>query len=381
MQYLPEFQLQAGGVVRAVIDTVERLSKSGVTVTLLTYDPSDCPESWQDPENLSVQIVVVPRPKLGGFLVPGELKRAIKAVVAEQDVIHLHTPWAVFNGHIAGVARDLAKPYLVTLHGMLDDWCMTQRGLKKKIFLQLFGRKMLEGAAYVHCTASGEVEQSHKWYPAGKACVMPCIVDFSPYSPTPLPDMARKAFKYLNQAGSAKLLFLSRIHVKKGLERLIRASGELKRRGVSFELGIAGPGDDDYVLEMKSLVRAEGVEEHCHFLGMVDGKLKYSLYTASDVFVLPTSQENFGLVFAESMLCGTPVVATRGVDIWKELQEAGAVIVDPTPIELADAITGLVVSGRDELSLVGMHSREYVKKWLDPDNVIEQYLSAYRGDL
>jgi len=103
-----------------------------------------------------------------------------------------------------------------------------------------------------------------------------------------------------------------------------------------------------------------------------------SLYQAADVFVLPTSQENFGYVLIEAMACGTPVVTTKGVDIWEELQQAGAVIVEPDANQIAIAIHPLMAD-RGRARQLGLQGRDWVFRRLLPERVITDYEQMYQG--
>lgn len=376
LHYLPHVRLEDGGVVRAVIDIIQNTSNAGIFTTLITHNSKDCPASWLNSDAEFVNVHQLPETKFGALHSPSSIRNTITDLIRQQDVVHLHTPWATLNPLFGKLATQLNKPYFITLHGMLDDWSMTQRGLKKRCYLRIRGRKLLEHAERVHCTAVGEKEQSQKWYPEGTPWVMPYIIDLTPYNPKPSPNQAFDHFKYLKRDG-IKLLFLSRIHIKKGLDRLIEACGELKARAIGFQLAIAGPGDETYIRLLKQRINELGIAEHIHWLGMVSGDLKLSLYAASDVFVLPTSQENFGLVYPESLMCGTPVIATRGTDIWKELEQGGALICDLNPEAVANAMATMAQKSSGSLKELGLRGREFVKKWLDPVEITNAYRVAY----
>jgi glycosyltransferase involved in cell wall biosynthesis len=206
--------------------------------------------------------------------------------------------------------------------------------------------------------------------------VQACAIDLAPYAYLPGPELAREAFAQLSH-DCQKILFLSRLHPKKGVNLLLQAVALLQSKGVPAELLIAGPGDKDYLKQLKELATQLGVQSTTHFLGMVRGELKLSLYQLADVFVLPTHQENFGLVLPEALVCGTPVVTTRGTDIWRELADAGAMIVDNEPAHLAGAIEKLLAS-RDLRIQLGKQGREYVSNWLAEDKVQAGYEQMYR---
>lgn len=185
LHFLGAIRLEAGGVVRAVIDTIEQISASGIHITLVTHDSKDCPIHWKDGSNARIQVVTIPHTITAPLWINPDLQRQIDGLIANHDIIHLHTAWERLNPCFASVASKHRKPYIVTLHGMLDDWCMSQKSLKKRIYHKFFGRKMLEKSDAVHCTAEAEAEQSRKWYPAGRSIIIPCIVDLSPYDPPP----------------------------------------------------------------------------------------------------------------------------------------------------------------------------------------------------
>jgi glycosyltransferase involved in cell wall biosynthesis len=270
---------------------------------------------------------------------------------------------------LAQAARAAGVPYGVTAHGMLDDWSMAQKTLKKRLYLALFGKRLLRGAAWLHCTAEGEAAQVRRLLPGlppGKAVTAPLVVDLAPFADVPAPPPP---------SDLPRILFLSRLHPKKGLEKLIRACGELQRRGRPVALGVAGPGDPAYAASLIAMAQKEGVE--AEFLGMVAGEEKKRVLRGADVFALPTSQENFGLALVEAMACGVPVITTRGVDIWPELQRAGAGILPlgATPKEWADALSAMLNDpGRAEL---GARGRAWVMENLEPQAVAAQYEALY----
>lgn len=366
LHYLDAVREEAGGVVRCVIDLCGVLAEQGCEVTLATLDAKDVPAHWREKSN-APRVVELPAEQW-----TAELRQAAEQV----DVLHLHTPWDRRNTGIAKTANSLAKPYIVSVHGMLDDWCMDHKGLKKRVYLWLAGRRMLEGAYRVHCTAEGEAQQAGKWYPRAQSAVLPLVVDMPNPDTLPGPQLATETFPAL-ATDDTKLLFLSRLHPKKGVDLLLRAAKLLVDRGTSFQLFVAGPGEPAYVTQLESLAAELGIADFTHFIGMVQGDTKLSLYQACDLFVLPTHQENFGLVLPESLACGTPVVTTRGVDIWPEIEAAGSTITDNQPESLANELERLLAE-RAALAERGLQGRQYIQQWLDPTRVAQGYIDLYR---
>ncbi len=366
LHYLDAIREEAGGVVRSVLDLCAAVAPRGVEVTLATFDPQDIPPAWgtQSPE--APRVVQLQRDDPG-----------IAELVSQSDVVHLHTPWDRFNLRVAGLCRKQQVPYLVTPHGMLDDWSMSQKGFKKRVYWRIAARRLLEGAWRVHCTAEGEAQQARKWYPRGESAVLPLVVDIPRDDELPGPAGARQAYDFL--AGERPtLLFLSRLHPKKGVELLLEATEQSIASIPQLQLVVAGPGEASYVESLVHLAHSLGIAERTHFVGMVQGDLKYSLYQACDLFVLPTQQENFGLVLPEAMLCSTPVVTTRGVDIWPEIAQAGGRVVDRTPEAFAATIVELL-SDRERLAVLGDRCRQMTRQWLDPERVAASYVELYNS--
>lgn len=377
VHYLPTIRLAEGGVVRAVLDICSLLARRGHRITLACWDPVDAPPAWSADQARSPRVVTIDRPGRFGLLAKPALAR-LDPLIAEADVVHLHTPWDPANLQIARLARRRGKPYILSVHGMLDDWSMAQKGLKKRIFLALFARRLLNGAAAVHCTAEAERTQASKCFNGSRAKVVPLVFDLSDFRTLPGPYAARTAFP-ITSCDDGKLLFLSRLHPKKGAEVFLRAGALLQNRGVHVQLLLAGTGEKEYTAGLKRLSEELGVGERTHFLGLVVGSAKVSLFQAADVFILPTSQENFGFVFPEALACRTPVVTTRGVDIWPELEASGgAVIANRTPEAIADAAEGLLKDPARRREM-GERGRDWVLSALDNDRVSERFEAMYAG--
>lgn len=377
VHFVSEVRLELGGVVQAVVDLCQALSVRGHKITLVTTDATDVPDHWSEPSGSWPQVVEVKHSALTRRLISRSGLKKFGSLINGVDLVHLHTPWDLSNFQLMPIIRKQKIPYIVTVHGMLDNWSMQQKSLKKKTFLSLIGRQLFENATSVHSTAEAEQEQAGRWVPIGYRGVIQCYaLDLTSYDPLPGPDPALKAFPVICPEKKI-ILFLSRLHPKKGIDLLLKAGGILLEEGLPIQLLIAGPGDDHYVEELKSLSCKLGIEKHTEFLGMVRGVEKRSVFQLSDVFVLPTYQENFGLVIAEAMACGTPVVTTRGTDIWREIERGGARIADMNPESLATQMRDFLTDKgiRDQ---VGQQGLRFVRGWLDRDNVTGGYERIYR---
>lgn len=378
LQYMSHMRRELGGPIRAVLDLSAGLAAMGHEVTLASDVDRDVPEEWKHaqvtwPRAASIAQLAAQRAQgrpIGKLL-------ALESLVEQADLVHMHEVWSLTNVRLGRICQRLGKPYVISVRGVLDDWCMQQRAVKKRLFLALVGRRHLERAAAVHLTALFEHHQARRHFPRGRGVVVPNLLDLSPYTELPGADLARAAFAPL-RTGQPVVLFLSRIHFKKGIENLLRAAAVLNGRGVAAQFIIAGHGDPSYVAQAQRLAVALGVSDRAHFVGPVVDQRKVSLYQAADLFVLPTSQENFGFVFPEAMACRTPVVTTKGVDIWPELESSGgACITSPEPAELARVIQELL-GDPQRRSRMGEAGRQWVFSALDPGRVLQQFDAMYQ---
>lgn len=381
VHYLQRIDLAEGGVVRAVLDMTALLARRGHDVVLITHDDADAPESWKRAERGCPRLEVVPAPSRPLGLLAGAQLRSLEPIIKGADVLHLHACWTTANNQLASMARRLGVAYVLSIHGMLDDWCMAQKAPKKRLYLALAGRRTLERAAFVHATAEAELEQSRKWYPRGRGVVVPLVFDLEPFRDPPGPALADERFGPGGTRdiapGEHVVLFLSRVHPKKGVEHLVRAAALLRDRDVVCKTLIAGAGDEAYTSGIRRLIEQHDLADRVRLLGLVTGDLKVSLYERADVFALPTSQENFGFVLPEAMACRTPAITTRGVDIWPELESSGgALIAEQSPEAFADAIA-LLLADDDRRRTMGQAGREWVFRELEPDAIAQRFERMY----
>ncbi|MDE6150612.1 MAG: glycosyltransferase [Prevotella sp.] len=224
------------------------------------------------------------------------------------DVFHTNCCWLPMSARMAIWAKRLGYKVVYTPHGMLEPWIMQRHYWTKKFpALLLFQKKGIEIADIVHSTADSEKQNLMQLGWNREITVIPNCVQVE--------AIAVKESWRRNK----EILFLSRVHVKKGINFLIEAVACLKDKLHGYSINIAGEGDDRYIGELKSLAGRLGVADMVHFIGGVYGDRKWELLRSADLFVLPTHSENFGIVVAEALACGTPVITTKGTP-WHELE-------------------------------------------------------------
>ena len=280
-------------------------------------------------------------PGLGGYGYTRRLHSWLRLNHHRYDAVIVHGLWQ-YNGF--GVWRALngaSTPYYVYPHGMLDPWFKTTYPLKhiKKLLYWLWAEyRVLRDASAVLFTCEEErrlARQSFRPYRCRER-----VVNFGTAAPPENHEKLKDAFfrKYPNLTGKKILLFLGRIHPKKGVDLLIRAFGDLFNGdrvpvagGENLHLVIAGPcADKTYLESLKRLADCWSVQadEKITWTGQLQGDLKWGAFLAADAFILPSHQENFGIAVAESLASGTPVLIANKVNIWREVLEDEAGFVE-----------------------------------------------------
>ncbi len=359
------------------MDLTEVLAAQGVQVTLLTREGSDLPQNWTADRDGDVgRVPLEPFSRPFELLSRKELNR-VAEVLGEADVVHLHGLWRPRNSQIAGLARHLGRPYVLSPHGMLNAWSFGQGRLKKTTYYHLFERKNLAAASCALFSSERERYLASRWIPHNRTKVIPLAVDLAPYLDLPEGQSFAESYPQISE-GPPIVLMLGRIHPGKRPELLIQAASHLNSLEVSFQIVFAGTGDPDYVERLRQQAAESPAARHIHFIGSIEGEEKLALYRQAQVFALPSERENFGLVLFESLLCETPVLTTDGPDTWREIAESeGGKILEATPEAFAESIAELL-SDKDQRSSMGRAGREWTLSWLNPESIARSYDQLYR---
>jgi len=270
------------------------------------------------------------------------LAPVLREEMPRADVCVVHGLWQYPLFAAAHAAQKAHKPLLVFPHGMLDPWALTQsRAVKSLAWLAGMGNLLNRRASALCFTtpeerelASPRVGQSR-----GPQAIVPLGVD----APLLVKEEARQMFDLQHPALAEKqiFLFLGRLHPKKGCDLLIRAFAQCCREQEAQKrprphLRLAGPScSDDYLRELRALAQQESLGEGSdfEFLGMLEGGAKWREVAAGDALVLPSHQENFGLVVAEALACGTPALLSDKVNTAPQVKAAGAGLMAPDTVD------------------------------------------------
>jgi glycosyltransferase involved in cell wall biosynthesis len=325
------------------------LQQQGTEVVIVTTDAGVNPQSTLGGVGIyrGVPTVFFPLGWGDSFKYSKPLAQWLETNVNTFDVVHIH---AVFNHACIAAARACRRhqvPYVVRPLGTLDPWSMKQKPLRKFVFWQLLGKRMLKEAAAVHYTASAEQAAAEESLGLNHGRVIPLGVDI---------DLKRQVngtgiiSSRLSQLGQHPyVLVLSRLHPKKGLDVFVEAFVALVRKPEfkDWKLILAGEGPPEYVKALQQRVASHQAEESVLFPGWLEGEAKDAFLRHASLLALPSYHENFGLCVMEALASGVPVLVSPHVNLAHEIAAAGAgwiAAVDARALEsaLAEAL------GRDD---------------------------------
>lgn len=323
---------RSGGPIEGALKTGAVWEKQGHQQDLLTLDPRDAPFLAAIPANIFP--LGVPRGRMPwsryGYA-PGVVAW-IKAHAADYDAIIVDGLW---NYSVMAARRALVggkTPYFVFTHGMLDPWFRRTYPIKhiaKQLFWLFNEGPLLRHAKAVLFTTEEERRVcANAFFPYR---LNEHIVEYgtADVSGDPLAQAAAFNAALPAVAGRRFLLFLSRIHEKKGCDLLIAGFAGIAAKEPDLDLVIAGPDQVGLAAQLAAQARGLGIGDRVHFPGMLEGDAKWGAFHCCEAFVLTSHQENFGIVVAEAMACGKPVLISDKVNIWREVVDDGAGLVAP----------------------------------------------------
>lgn len=242
------------------------------------------------------------------------------------DTVIINGLWQYQGFGTYRVLRHVKTPYFVYAHGMLDPWSRSAypgRYLKKLLYWSALEYRLLRNASGVFFTSHEESQLARRYFPFWKWKEF--IVGAGIVAPPTSDRHLQAVLEAFPSLGNKRvILFLGRIHEKKGLDLLIRAFARLHSEDGRLHLLIAGAGEENYFKRLRNLAQELGVAKNTTWTGLVQGDVKWGLFRLAEVFALPSHQENFGISVVEALACGTPVLISNKVNIWREIHQDGA---------------------------------------------------------
>lgn len=308
--------LQGGGLGTSTIALHSRMVAAGVeSLVCSTYGET---KQWT-----SERILEFRRSKPDFLYYSPELKKRVRELVADKDVLHGHGLYVGTNYLFGKEARRQGKPLVYHAHGFFEPWILGRSRWKKKLAHALFEDANFRHASLWRALTCKEADQIRAQGITAPIVVAPNGLDLEHY-PAPERTDAPIATPLIPKLakGRRRALFMGRIHPKKGLDMLLSSWAGLNGLGSCWELVIAGPDENGYLGEIKRQAGTLNLLEKIQFTGPVTGTMKNSLLHSADLFVLPSYSEGFSMSLLEAMACKVPVLATRScnfpeITVWQ----------------------------------------------------------------
>ena len=269
----------------------------------------------------------------------GELPRILNDK-AGSSTSFTSTKYGITPGMRLFVPQQHKLPCVLTIRGELSEWGLRQKALKKRIYRLVLLDRMLRNVNALHALTRAEKEQIVKLGYETPVVVAPNGIKPAPFEALPSPTGFMQRYPVLQ--GKRIILFLGRLHPKKGLDILARSFSIIARRFDDVVLLVAGPNKLDTRRNMESILSSEGLLDRTVFTGMLTGEDKLAAMNCTDLFVLPSHSEGFANAVLEAMAARLPVVITKGCE-FPEVSEHGAgLVVEADEAPIAEAITMLL---------------------------------------
>lgn len=349
LRVIPSINPKAGGPISGARNIDSELIKHGHTVEVLCLDDPDAEKYALD---YPATVHILPGSN-GHYRYNNSLVTWLKNNALRFDAVIVNGLWQYHSLAVWRALSNSGTPYFVFTHGMLDPWFKKAypiKHLKKWLYWPWAEYRVLRDAKAVFFTSEEECIQSRKSF-----WLYSCTEIVTPYGTLPPPSDSDKLAtlflkKYPELTNKKIILFLSRIHEKKGCDILIEAFAKISSAGNNYHLVIAGPDQTGWVKELKALADKLGVSDKISWPGMLSGDLKWGAFYASEAYCLPSHQENFGIAVAEALACGTPVLISNKVNIWREIEAGQSGFVDEDTVSgTARNLNQLLSLSTDEL--------------------------------
>lgn len=383
--YWPAFQY--GGPIASNHNLNRALVKKGIDVTVYTTNVGlDKKISLNQEVNVNgVKVTYFNFIKFFEFLgTTGwqfslELTHALKRNLNSVDIVYLPAVWNYPTTVAAYYCRKYRKPYIVALKGVLYPYTKSKSAWKKWPYYKLFAERNIKNATAIHYTSEDEANRCHSLFLGLKnqAIIIPNGIELSEFNNLPSRENLRKRYPILKD--KKIVLFLGRINWIKGLDILVKAYSRLVKERDDVHLLIVGSDEEGYKGKVKGWLKDEGALKRVSFTGMLSGREKLEAFAGSDVFVLPSYSENFGMAVVEAMAFNLPVIISDKVGIYEEVEKAKAgFIIHTDENELYSAMVKILDNKQESLEM-GRRGRKLVEEHFASEKVADKMIKVFEG--
>ncbi len=329
-----------GGMVPSILGLTGAIKGSG-SVAIVTPTPSSLGET-QLPRGVRL---IGPE---------ADLERFVRCA----EVVHLHGLWQGHTRRGARAARQARVPYIIASHGMAEPWALRHKAMKKRIYLSLVEKRNLQRAACLHALSRPEIGHLRALTPKTPIALVPNGVRLEPFADLPARSLLEREFPELE--GKFLLLFLSRLHVKKGLDLLAQALLSIRLDHPEVHLLLAGNDDgarQPFLQQMASF----GLASRVTCLGHVAGERAREVWGAADAFILPSYSEGFSMAILEALAARKPAIITTACHFPELARVRGGIVVEPDRASVTQGLRELLERTPAERETLAASGRSLVE--------------------
>lgn len=299
--------------------------------------------------------------------------RALSRRVREFDLIHVHAIWNFTTWWAMRMALKHGVPCIVAPQGSLEPWAFRHGHPLRRYYARLCEKPLLSRVTRLQALTRTEAIQFREFGLSTPTVTIPNGVA----NDWLREDEADKSIDRIRDADGQTVLFLSRLHPKKGVDVLLRAFARVSRELDGVALVIAGSdAGSGYGQSMRDLATELGIDDRVTFLGEVQGAEKRKVFRSADLFVLPSHSEGLPVAVLEAMACSLPVVITPGCNLPEVAEREAGLIVDPTPASVAEGIRSILTE-REGLKQRGKRGKALVRATFTWPEIASQTLTVY----
>lgn len=363
---------QAGGMFLSARRLCQAMSSIGVGVEAFGLTDKFSSEDSQHWGAIITRVFHSFGPQVVGYA--PQMARAL--IASHASVVHQHGLWMYPSVACSKWAKQTGQPYIVSPRGMLDPWALANSRWKKRVAGRMFQNAHLTGASCLHALCESEAESIRSYGLRNPICVIPNGVDLPEQgSKEPPPWSCRVA------AGGKVLLFLGRIHPKKGLRQLLNGWAETKQLkttlGSDWLLIIAGWDQGGHEDELKQHANKLNLNDSVFFVGPLFNEQKAAALEHADAFVLPSLSEGLPMAVLEAWAYALPVIMTPQCNLASGFEREAAIQVGPSSREIALGLERLWNMTTAERCGMGQQGRALVSEEFTWSSVAEQTKSVY----
>lgn len=363
----------AGGLFHSVRRLAQQTLAAGADVSVFgtqdEHTQDDLP-SWA-PLEPRVFPTVGPR----RLAASPELARALAQFPSSETLLHQHGIWQFPSRAVERWGRRTGQPVMISPRGMLDSWALANSRWRKRVVGVLFEYRNLRSAPCLHALADAEFQSMRAFGLKQPIAVVPNGIDLprSTVGETDPPDDLPTSWQ-----GARVLLFLSRLHPKKGLPALIEAWKDIDAGGQGWRLALAGPDEVGHHQELDQQITSSGLSNEIALVGPQYGAQKARWLSHADAFILPSFSEGFPMAVLEAMAYRLPVIMTKECNFPEALAAGVAIAARPTRESVREALTHLLDMSSEEADSMGDQAHRFIADGYTWEHVATKMMQVYQ---